>query len=1074
MKYSLLIFLFFTSTLFSQLKIALLDNSKSNKDEFNSAFNFIKNNKNFSAVKISFEELLSNKLKKDNIPILWIHRVDSTEFNQNEIEEKFLASLKKFVADGGNLFLTIDALKYLNYLGVEKNIPQINYVDAIDDGYGRKLGLHSFLYHPVFHDLFGGAYIFNPIEDMKTYQVGFFNDESLQGKIIAVDWSYITLKEKSKLLLEYNLGKGKILACGAYLFFNINNNNSLQFEKFVNNCFYYLDKRFEHEKKFYWNDFTPDKTQLKFNKISFKNSKNWDTENKIKLINSKGTDNFWNVAGERILVMGKEKTGIDEIWSHPFMAIKNYKIGIKDSDSIFWLENIIPEIEVHPNSFIRKYTHQNFSLKEVITTSENLPTAIVHYEFISNTRKEFVIEFESNLRLMWPYSEYVLGKINVNFNKDLNAFHIYDKRKILNAFVGINKQIKKFEINMVDSVTNKISFIVNINAKSNFDFIISSSNENANLTLNNYINSIQAPEKIYYKSKKYFQNELSKYLSIKTPDKNFNEGFLWSLLGTKKFIVNTPGIGKSIVAGYSTTAKGWNGGHKINGRPGYSWYFGRDGVWSGFALLDIGDYESVKKILQLFNLYQDLNGKIFHELTTSGAVHYDASDSTPLYLILCGRYLKETGDVEFIKQNWEHIKKAIEYCYSTDTDNDKLIENTNVGHGWVEGGGLYTAHTEVYLAACWAEALKYSSSIAKELNYEVESKKFYDDYISVKEIINNNFWNIEKNTLSFSKLKDGSYNSEKTVLSSVPIYFDLIDSTKAKIVLNDFAENYFSSDWGLRILRSDSKIYNPRGYHTGSVWPLFTGWVSLAEYKYQKYSQAFTHVLNNLNIYRNWQLGAIEEVLNGDEFKPAGVCSQQCWSHTMVLQPIIEGMLGIKVDAINKILKLNPVLPPNWKFLEVKNIYVGKKKVDLKLELKQDNCNFAFNSNNNEELEIILKYENEIHNLRLKKNKIVKFGVNKNPKLIPLQFNPKPNDKSKGFRIIEEKFHDNVYEIETQGTPNLTDTLKIYSPFKRIKSVDDAKIINYENSIYKLLVTFENNNTKYINKKLRLFFKESK
>ena len=51
----------------------------------------------------------------------------------------------------------------------------------------------------------------------------------------------------------------------------------------------------------------------------------------------------------------------------------------------------------------------------------------------------------------------------------------------------------------------------------------------------------------------------SKSLMISTPDKIvFNIGYQWALLGTDRFMVNTPDIGESLVAGYSTTKK-WLG-----------------------------------------------------------------------------------------------------------------------------------------------------------------------------------------------------------------------------------------------------------------------------------------------------------------------------------------------------------------------------------------------------------------------------------------------------------------------------------------------------------------------------------
>ena len=127
-------------------------------------------------------------------------------------------------------------------------------------------------------------------------------------------------------------------------------------------------------------------------------------------------------------------------------------------------------------------------------------------------------------------------------------------------------------------------------------------------------------------------------------------------------------------------------------------------------------------------------------------------------------------------------------------------------------------------------------------------------------------------------------------------------------MLNEFASNNFTADWGCRIVGEDSKHFHPRGYHTGSVWPLYTGWVALAEYKYGNHIQGYSHLMNNINVYKHWAKGFIEEVLHGGEYKPNGVCAHQCWSETMAVQPLIEGMLGLEVDANLNALKLSPAV----------------------------------------------------------------------------------------------------------------------------------------------------------------------
>ena len=193
----------------------------------------------------------------------------------------------------------------------------------------------------------------------------------------------------------------------------------------------------------------------------------------------------------------------------------------------------------------------------------------------------------------------------------------------------------------------------------------------------------------------------------------------------------------------------------------------------------------------------------------------------------------------------------------------------------------------------------------------------------VKKIINEEYWNEKDNFFYHGKNIDGSFNPEVTILAAIPLLFNQIEKNKTSPVLGKFAQNGFSSDWGVRIVLEESELFNPRGYHTGSVWPLFTGWTALAEYKNGNFNQGYTHMMNNLLVYRYWAKGFIEEVLNGLEYKPSGVCRHQCWSQTMVSQPILEGMLGMEPNAFEHKVSLSPGLPVDWDSLTVNHIKVG-------------------------------------------------------------------------------------------------------------------------------------------------------
>ncbi|MDO8549802.1 MAG: DUF4960 domain-containing protein, partial [Ignavibacteria bacterium] len=296
--------------------------------EVAAAYDFLQ--KNFAQTQsVTFSKIKSESNILNRFTIIWYHRPDSSSLSNEEIDPEVIMALKIFLENGGRLLLTLDAMKLVVPLGLETTEPQVNHVNAVDEGYGRKLGLHSFRSHPIFHGLFGGAYIWAPFEDQVNRQNGYFGESIPKGKVIAVDWSYITLKEDSKLVLEYDFGKGKVLAIGSYTFYSPENQNKQHLQLFTKNCFEYLNGSDLNEIPRFWNynklqvlPFTP------FNEnLVIPQAKIWNRNLDSMMIYSQfASDNYYDVVGERTMIMGKEKGGIEEIWSHPFMALRDYEV----------------------------------------------------------------------------------------------------------------------------------------------------------------------------------------------------------------------------------------------------------------------------------------------------------------------------------------------------------------------------------------------------------------------------------------------------------------------------------------------------------------------------------------------------------------------------------------------------------------------------------------------------------------------------------------------------------------------------------------------------------------------------
>jgi hypothetical protein len=128
-------------------------------------------------------------------------------------------------------------------------------------------------------------------------------------------------------------------------------------------------------------------------------------------------------------------------------------------------------------------------------------------------------------------------------------------------------------------------------------------------------------------------------------------------------------------------------------------------------------------------------------------------------------------------------------------------------------------------------------------------------------------------------------------------------------------------------------IYDPISYHQGSVWPLFTGWTSVAEYRTGHTLSGYAHLMQTANLTTAQDLGAVTELLSGDFFTPFGrSTSHQLWSSAMVVIPAVRGLFGLSLDAAAHTVTVDPRLPAQWDHATLHNVHLGDRLVDLRYE----------------------------------------------------------------------------------------------------------------------------------------------
>jgi glycogen debranching enzyme len=139
---------------------------------------------------------------------------------------------------------------------------------------------------------------------------------------------------------------------------------------------------------------------------------------------------------------------------------------------------------------------------------------------------------------------------------------------------------------------------------------------------------------------------------------------------------------------------------------------------------------------------------------------------------------------------------------------------------------------------------------------------------------------------AFSRSADGSLDKTATIYPSVAWWDGHYALKQPDAMFKRWASHEFSTDWGLRDLGENETFYDPLSYHQGSVWPLFTGWASIAEYRTGRTLSAYAHLMQNADLTWAQDLGSVTELLSGAYFQPFGrSTTHQLWSSAMVLRP---------------------------------------------------------------------------------------------------------------------------------------------------------------------------------------------
>jgi glycogen debranching enzyme len=654
----------------------------------------------------------------------------------------------------------------------------------------------------------------------------------------------------------------------------------------------------------------------------------------------------FSVVGPRGAFLGRQD-GSFEAWIFPWKIFSNLRmiVEMKDYPVPIDVNKHAAVIEVRPDHTTITFAHANFTIREVLFAPQHAPDGagvIVFFQIEAVRPMTLTVQFAPEMKLMWPApsDDYTEAEWVKTADGGFYALHLnFPDHAAAVEMPGAEPGIlppyeEKAEFYPAEFV---LHFDPAQDDKKLFPLLLTTSNTAADSRDTSLAAKLAALGKslphLYQETAAYYRDFLSHQLSIETPDKRFNEAFEWAEVAIEQLKVQTtPAHDETaLVAGVDAS--------EYSARPGFGWFFGRDALWSLYAVNSYGDFQTTRDELEFLLKRQSPQGQIMHEWSQTADMvdwnklpfEYASADATPLLLMAANDYLQVSGDVAFVSQHWAEFQKAWTFERSHDSDHDGIYENS-AGTGWVESWPPGMPHQEIYLAALDEQASTAFANIARAIGHQDVADDASKRAAFIAQQVEKEYFVPDADFYAFSRNPNGTLDMSPTIYPSVADWDGTFHFAHSSGMLKRWASAEFSTDWGTRDLSPTVSFYDPISYHQGSVWPLFTGWVSLSEYRNGRCLSGYSHLMQNADLTWTADLGSVTELLSGEFFRWFGrSTSHQLWSSAMVISPAVRGLFGLEWAAADHRLAVTPHLPATWNEASLSNVPIGSEHVSIEM-----------------------------------------------------------------------------------------------------------------------------------------------
>ncbi len=651
----------------------------------------------------------------------------------------------------------------------------------------------------------------------------------------------------------------------------------------------------------------------------------------------------FTVAGERGVILGRQQ-GTFEAWVLPVKILSHLAItaNVEGYAVPIDLNADAGEIEVFPDHTTITYSHIAFTVRQIMFAPDAAPDgtgAVALFQVDATRPMNLTFSFTPEMRPMWPQPS--LGTPSPEWiAESTSGFYVLhtDFPNLAGAVAMPTAQpgilAPYQEKPQVHPLELKLQIDPKRDAERLFPLLLAvgqtpgtASNAALQTKLAKLSSDLPALYAAHSASYAALQNELT---TIDTPDAALNDDLRWAELSIEQLKARAQPRGEiGLVAGYYSSGD--------SARPGFGWYFGRDSLYTLYAVNSFGDFALTRAELDFLLKRQRDDGKIMHEYSQTAAnvdwksfpYMYAAADATPLFLTQMLDYVRASGDVAYLRTNASAVRNAWNFEITHDSDGDGIYDNAQ-GTGWVESWPTGMPHQEIYLALLDQQASAAMAELSALLGDTAMGTSANARAVTIRAKIETEYYDPASGQYAFSRNPDGSLDRTATIYPAIGWWNGGAGLAHPEPGLHRWASHDLSTDWGLRDVAESEAFYDPISYHQGSVWPLFTGWAAMAEYRTGHPLAGYTHLMQTADLTMAQDLGAVTELLSGAFFEPFGrSTSHQLWSSAMVVIPALRGLFGIDLDAPSGLIHLDPNLPADWDHATVHRLHVGASVVDL-------------------------------------------------------------------------------------------------------------------------------------------------